>query len=140
MAPFLRSMNKYRNSRFPLGHRPRNPIEELEMLGQLSDREEKYGDENGDTSDEENSGNGEGTENRNVAAYVAPLPGVNSGVIIPNNFVPTTSALDNGGKANGVPVMLTDTNVFDCCVCFDTLTIPVYQVCYILFLPLFSIK
>lgn len=37
----------------------------------------------------------------------------------------------NGGGDNGVPMILTDPDVFVCCGCRDTLTIPIYEVCLI---------
>ncbi|TKY45495.1 E3 ubiquitin-protein ligase SINA 10 [Spatholobus suberectus] len=55
-----------------------------------------------------------------------PLSCVNREVIVTAVPVPRAPS-PNGGDTNDVPVMLTDPDVFDCCVCNDTLSIPVYQ-------------
>ncbi|TKY45496.1 E3 ubiquitin-protein ligase SINA 10 [Spatholobus suberectus] len=120
------------NNRYPSGRRPRSPIEEIEMLSELSDTEEDYS-----SDEEESDGGGEERgeasssdeeESEHMDAYDAPLPHVNREIIVPVVPEPPAPALaPNGGGANGVPVMLTDPSVFDCCVCFDTLSIPVYQ-------------
>ncbi|RDY05898.1 E3 ubiquitin-protein ligase SINA-like 10, partial [Mucuna pruriens] len=120
------------NNRYPPEYRPRNPIEELEMLGELSNTEEDYSSTDEDESNEGEEESEEEYSDSNEAEVDdidhAALPSVNRDVIIPFVQVPTTTppAPSNGG-ANDMSMLLTDPDIFDCYVCYETLSIPVYQ-------------
>ena len=49
---------------------------------------------------------------------------------------PRLAATDGGDRS--VSVCLSDPDVLDCCVCFEPLTVPVFQVLFFLLIPYFS--
>jgi hypothetical protein len=41
----------------------------------------------------------------------------------------TVDSSEDVNEKNSVSVMISDPNSFDCCICFQPLSIPVFQVC-----------
>ncbi|XP_061359109.1 E3 ubiquitin-protein ligase SINA-like 7 [Gastrolobium bilobum] len=100
--------------------RPRNPIEELEMLAYLSDTEEEEDDDDDEEeSEEDGSDEAEEVMNDDEANDGFAIASVDREIIMPT-FEPKVSD-------NSIQATLSDPDVLDCYICSEPLTIPVFQ-------------
>ncbi|XP_027338263.1 putative E3 ubiquitin-protein ligase SINA-like 9 [Abrus precatorius] len=117
-------------SRYPVGRRPRNPIDEIAMRRELSNSQQERDDvieEEGEgvtVSEEDSIDNEEDMDYDDEPN--APLPGVNRAVVAAIPAVQTAPTL-NDIHTNGVYMELSDPDVLDCYICYEPLYIPVYQ-------------